>query len=280
MKKILSMIFAPMLLFATGCQEEYYEIGALPDASVIDITVECNQETNYVTFTFNNEGMLPVYYFDDGEVSSALVISKLFPEAGTYNLEVKAMDPNGISENSKTITFTLDNTFVDEALVSGLCGGLDSADSKSWVWNKSEAGHFGCAPSGSTTGTDWWSASASTATDGMYDDVMTFSVSGAYHYSPGADGKVSVNEGVTLSTFTVVDGLAATSEADGTWSVKYDGDTTYIQLSANMLAGYLPYDSLYGTPIFKFVSVSDDLLVMIADSGDISWRYEFIPQSN
>lgn len=275
-----------MLVSLTACQQPTYdELGDLPAVSDLDLEIICDQDTNLVTFTCNSTGMLPVWYFDDGTISTSTIVEKSYTTAGTYYVEVQAMSTNGMSADSVTLDFTLNNDYISpetQAMIEALCGGVDGT--KSWVWNQDASGHFGCGASGSDSGTDWWSAGANSMSEaGMYDDTITFSASGEYSYNPGEGGTIYVNEGVTISPFieySAGDGAAyqaETSAMDGSWSFTYSGDTTYITLSSEMLAGYMPYDSLYQTPMFKVISIEEDLLVMLADNGSISWRYEFIP---
>ncbi len=288
MKTIVKSIFSivAVLLTVAACQQPTYnELGALPSASDLDIVVECDQDINVVTFTCNNSGMLPVWHFEDGTISTSTIVERFYANAGTYSIEVYAMDANGMSKEPQIAEFTINSDYTSpemQAMIDALCG---DGDAKSWVWNSSVDGHFGCGPSGSATGNDWFYATAdSQSEEGMYDDVMTFSSTGEYSYSPGDDGLLYVNEGVTLSDFTQykpADSEAAYSaEVDptsGTWAISSDGTNIYIKLSSGMLAGYMPFDELYTNPTFKVATLEENLLVMIADNGGIAWRFEFIP---
>lgn len=286
MKKIFYIIFASMLFAATGCQQPTYdELGELPSAYDLEIDINCDQDLNNVTFTCSSTGMLPVWYFEDGTISSDTVVERYYGSAGTYTIEVKAMDPNGMSADSQTLQFTINSDYVSpetQTMIEALCGSLDG--STAWMWNYTVDGHFGCGESGSDEGNNWWSVWAYECWDsGMYENTMTFDASGAYAYDPGENGYIYVNEGVTLSQFTAYSPdsgsgyTATTTAASGTWSFSSDGTNNYIELSSGMLAGYLPYDDLYTSPKFRIITLEENHLVMIADNGGISWRYEFVP---
>ncbi len=80
----------------------------------IDVTISCDQSTNIVTFTFNNEDLTPRWSFDDGDSSTDKVVEKYYRFAGTYKVEVYLIDKSGISDECKTYEFTLDNDVLGE----------------------------------------------------------------------------------------------------------------------------------------------------------------------
>ena len=64
-KYIALALAIPML--AVGCTADYIEpdVNKLPSAETFDVTIDVNQETNYVTFTMNNKLMVPMFIFGD-----------------------------------------------------------------------------------------------------------------------------------------------------------------------------------------------------------------------
>ena len=122
----------------------------LPQASELDVDISVDQETNYVTFTLNNTGMVPLWIFGsekiDGQENKRFAyttngISLRFREAGEHSVEVKAYNAHGISQGSVVLTFTLDKSYVDPfdpaPYMQKLAG--------TWEWNRNVDGQ---APTG------------------------------------------------------------------------------------------------------------------------------------
>ena len=66
MKRIWQYIaIAALAISAAACKPEYPELSqaGLPQASQLDVTISVDQETNYVTFTMNTKGVVPVWIF-------------------------------------------------------------------------------------------------------------------------------------------------------------------------------------------------------------------------
>ncbi|MFI3332764.1 MAG: glycoside hydrolase family 16 protein [Rikenellaceae bacterium] len=101
------------LFVAMGCQS-IEASDTLPDASMFDVTVDCDQSTNVVTFTFHNDDMSPIWHLGDDEVSSEKVVEKFYPYAGDYKVEVWGVNKYGMSEESRSYEFTLENDFEGE----------------------------------------------------------------------------------------------------------------------------------------------------------------------
>ena len=200
MKRIYNYIgcLFMLLLALSGCKDEVYvhpsEAG-IPLATDMDITIDVDQEINQVTFSISNKKCMPVWIFDGKTYSTVNGLSKIYTKAGTYSVEVKVANANGVSDGSITKEFTIDNTIVDfSAYIKRLAGD----DQKEWMMAKGEAGHLGCGESGSD-GLGWYSASANEkAAWGLYDDIVTFGADKSYIYNPGAGGSVFVNPGYTL----------------------------------------------------------------------------------
>ena len=164
MKTIWQYIaIAALAVSAAACTPEYPvpSQAGLPQASDLDVTISVDQTTNYVTFTMNNDGVVPVFIFGDqkidGKASKRYAytengVSLRFRDAGEYTVEVKAYNVNGLSQGSLVKTFTLDNTYRDPFDPSPYVKAISGGASQTWVWNSSEAGHFGCGPVGEPLG--------------------------------------------------------------------------------------------------------------------------------
>ena len=196
-KYIASALALPLL--AAACTTDYPEPNenGLPQASDFDVAIEVDQETNYVTFTLNNRGMVPLWIFGDEKIDGSTNkqyayaqngLRLRFRDAKEYSVEVKAYNVNGISIGSKIETFALENEYRDPFNATPYKNAISNNGTQEWVWNSSVDGHFGCGPSDSE-GLEWWSAKANEKADwSLYNDVMTFSADGTYTYDPGVDG--------------------------------------------------------------------------------------------
>ncbi len=282
--KSLKYVLLSLAMFTLiGCGSDFTnpkELGALPDISTVDATVTVDQATNMVTFTYNNTNSQPLWNFGEDKTSTSTNFTMLYAKKGEYSVELKMMDYNGISAEAKTFTFTMDKTYVDEALVKALCG---EDASKTWRWDNETYGHLGCGPSDNPEGIGWYTATANDkAATGMYDDRFTFHRDGTYTYNPGADANLLVNAGVTLPEFVSylitekIDYDVPATEQTSTWEVVQEGNDSYVVLKAKTFMGYLAYNAMYEEPKFKISTLEDNLIVFIAVGPGINWRYQFV----
>ncbi len=295
MKRTYINVLWAMLLLILGvsCSEE--DFGSADKNKVLSVSdmadafsISVNQETNTVSFEFSAKECYPIWILDVGSGTQTVTKSRftqVISEAGTYMVEMKVGNKYGISEGSITKNITLNQTLVDEAKVLALCGSLTG--SKVWVWNSRVDGHFGCGPSGSSDGLGWWTCGAEEKKDwGIYDDSFTFNADGSYIYNPGEGGTIYVNKG--CSKFPEYDPandndggadyMAAVDVQNSTWKLSKEGDDWYMTFPAGTFMGYVPGNTAYDTPKFRIVSISETKLAMVADDGNITWRYEFIPK--
>ena len=149
--KYMATALMAVSMLAVGCTTEYVELdeGKLPSAENFDVSIDVDQETNYVTFTMNNTGMVPMWIFGDqavdGRANKTFAytgngISLRFRDAITYTVEVKAYNAHGVSVGSKVYEFTMDNTYRDPFDASPYMKAL----ANTWQWDKETDGHFGC----------------------------------------------------------------------------------------------------------------------------------------
>ena len=159
-----------MSLLALGCYPEFIapDQSKLPEASALDVVIDVDQATNYVTFTVKNEGVVPMWIFGEDKVADGKVSKKYaytanglklrVRDAGTHYVEVKAYNAHGISIGSKILEYSLENTYRDPFDPAPYM----KAVTGQWQWNQGVQGHFGCgsinAETGfaTTDGTDWW----------------------------------------------------------------------------------------------------------------------------
>ena len=279
MKRIYNYIgcLFMLLLVLNGCKDEVYihpsEAG-IPLATDMDIDINVDQSINQVTFTMNNKKCMPVWILDGKTYSTVNGFSKIYTKAGTYSVEVKIANANGVSDGSVMREFTIENTIIDfSAYIKRLAGD----DKKDWMMAKGEQGHLGCGESGSD-GLGWYSASANEkAAWGLYDDVVTFGVDKNYIYNPGAGGTVFVNTGCSVfSEYNTNDGndfMASVEEQISTYDFDIVGDDIFITLPSKTLFPYIPNDAIYNNPRYKLLSITPNKIELVADNGEIAWHY-------
>ena len=90
------------------------------------ITIEVDQSTNNVTFSFQGKGVMPVWILD-GKHSTDFKFSKYYRKAGDYNVDVRIANSNGMSDGVITKTF-----HVDKTVMSGFGGFVYDSDFNLW----------------------------------------------------------------------------------------------------------------------------------------------------
>ena len=313
MKKIfrnIAWIGAAAVFFACSPEEiESVDESKLPQASELDVTVTVDQTTNYVTFKLNNGGMMPVWIFDSADpiddASGAKVTGKKyayqqndlklrFRNEGTHTVEVKAMNRNGLSQGSKTMTFTLNETYRDPFDPAPYINAVSGGSSTNWVWNSTEDNHFGCGPVGEPLG--WWQCKAGEKEGFLYDDVMTFDSNGNYTFNPG-DGFAYANTGSEyMSEYNEgadylfpVEGGTSKYSFESQWN-EAGIEEIYLVLDKGSILSYVPHKSAVENPRFQVLetkasAMKKKLKLMStvytpSNQDGISWYYEFVPEGS
>ena len=285
-----------MSLLAIGCTTEILtpDQSKLPEASSLDVVIDVDQATNYVTFSVKNTALVPMWIFGedkiDGKANKKYAytgngISLRIREAGTHQVEVKAYNAHGISVGSKIVEYTLDNTYRDPfdptPYMKAIAG--------EWQWNSEVAGHFGCGEPG-TDGTNWWSCGANEKADwSLYDDRMTFTADGVYTYNPG-DGQVYVNKDSGFKNeYNTNDGndyLAPIDEYTTSYTIENSWNDAgiediYLVLPEGSNLSYIPNPEALTSPRWRFLETKTSAIKkkmsLVIDNGGIAWKYEFIP---
>jgi len=272
-----------MLIAVTACSPEDFTSPSedgIPSAADMNATITIDQSINQVTCSIDNKKCYPIWIFDGTTYSTVNGVTKIYSKAGTYQVEMKLGNANGISDGSITKTFTIDNTIVDfSSFISRIAG--DS--SKEWVIASDEAGHLSCGESGSD-GTNWYSAAANEKTGmGLYDDVLTFSKDSVYTYDPGEGKTVYVNVGCSLFSqynTTGADFMVPVEKQTTSYGFDVEGNDVYLTFPSNTLFPYIPYDDSYNNPKFKIVKLTSDRMELIADNGSIAWHFILVTKSS
>ncbi len=309
--KYIALSMSAALMAA--CSPDYItpDQAKLPQAADFDVQMEVNQETNYVTFNMNNNGIVPVWIVGATDPIDNANGSKVtgknyaytgnglllrFRDEGKHTVEVKAYNAHGISVGSQMVEFTLNNTYRDPFDPAPYIKALSDGSTKTWEWNHSVAGHFGCGPFGGT-GTEWWSAGAEEKKDwSLYDDKITFGADGSYIYDPG-DGQlyVNANSGIKSEYATGEDYLVPWEKTTATYSVESNWNDAgveeiYITLPKGTPMSYVADQTELDDPRYLVLESKPadmkkclKLVANLKTSGNpdgIAWHYEFVKEGS
>lgn len=309
--KYIALSMSAALMAA--CSPDYItpDQAKLPQAADFDVQVEVNQETNYVTFNMNNNGIVPVWIVGATDPIDNANGSKVtgknyaytgnglllrFRDDGKHTVEVKAYNAHGISVGSQMVEFTLNNTYRDPFDPAPYIKALSDGSTKTWEWNHTVAGHFGCGPFGGT-GTEWWSAGAEEKKDwSLYDDKITFGADGSYIYDPG-DGQlyVNANSGIKSEYATGEDYLVPWEKTTATYSVESNWNDAgveeiYITLPKGTPMSYVADQTELDDPRYLVLESKPadmkkclKLVANLKTSGNpdgIAWHYEFVKEGS
>lgn len=309
--KYIALSMSAALMAA--CSPDYItpDQAKLPQAADFDVQVEVNQETNYVTFNMNNNGIVPVWIVGATDPIDNANGSKVtgknyaytgnglllrFRDEGKHTVEVKAYNAHGISVGSQMVEFTLNNTYRDPFDPAPYIKALSDGSTKTWEWNHTVAGHFGCGPFGGT-GTEWWSAGAEEKKDwSLYDDKITFGADGSYIYDPG-DGQlyVNANSGIKSEYATGEDYLVPWEKTSATYSVESNWNDAgveeiYITLPKGTPMSYVADQTELDDPRYLVLESKPadmkkclKLVANLKTSGNpdgIAWHYEFVKEGS
>lgn len=309
--KYIALSMSAALMAA--CSPDYItpDQAKLPQAADFDVKVEVNQETNYVTFNMNNNGIVPVWIVGATDPIDNANGSKVtgknyaytgnglllrFRDEGKHTVEVKAYNAHGISVGSQMVEFTLNNTYRDPFDPAPYIKALSDGSTKTWEWNHTVAGHFGCGPFGGT-GTEWWSAGAEEKKDwSLYDDKITFGADGSYIYDPG-DGQlyVNANSGIKSEYATGEDYLVPWEKTTATYSVESNWNDAgveeiYITLPKGTPMSYVADQTELDDPRYLVLESKPadmkkclKLVANLKTSGNpdgIAWHYEFVKEGS
>ncbi|MBP3547391.1 MAG: DUF5121 domain-containing protein [Alistipes sp.] len=316
MKRLFKYMAAALMavsMLTVGCTTDYVELdqNKVPSANDFDVTIDIDQETNYVTFTMNNTGMVPMFIFGDQSVDGKANktyaytgngISLRFRDAGTYRVEVKAYNAHGISVGSRELEFTMENTYRDPFDASPYMKAL----ANTWQWDKETDGHFGCgsinADTGQATtdGTDWWKCGPNGKDGaGMYDDTITFTEGGEYTYNPGDDGVVYVNWGMAAGGNypgnyandeqdyqAPIEAFTCAYSIENNWNAA-GIEEIYLVLEPGHNLSYIPHQTAIDNPRYRFLETNvgtiRKTLSLVNEEptenggGGIAWKYQFVP---
>jgi PKD repeat protein len=267
-----------------GCTPEEMEGGLAPAPKSDMVKFKASPTaTNPNIFTFTNEtpgAFKAIWDFGNGGTAEGNQVTGSYPVAGDYTVKLTVFTSGGYATNTQTITIAkTDVSMLDREDYNFLTGGADKAAGKTWVVDRHKAGHMGVGPIAAAT-PEWWSAPPNDkASEGFYDDEMTFNLNGfAYTYQ---------NNGNTFVNGSNADGLGGTKQsADYTltytpptnmvWSVVEEGGKKFLVLSNK---GFIAYYT--GVSRYEILSLSEnELYLKGADAANAAnaWWIRLVPK--
>lgn len=202
MKKNFIYIVFLIVTISYGCQDDESSFGSLEAPTNLEVAVSvANDQSGNVTIipTADNAINFHVIFMEN---SDPVVVSESGRQAnfrygpGEYTqvITVIAYGPGG-SATSTTVTIDLDVILVIKPeILEALTGSAVDAASKNWIWDSSNAGHFGVGDPAERFA-NFFSAAPFAVNDCMYDDVLTFSHDGdgRYFYNLVTNGETFIN---------------------------------------------------------------------------------------
>ncbi len=230
------LTFLLIALFFANCTEEKYELGELKAPSNLAVGINLAGKTTAnpngdgsgdVTFTISGDNILASKIDFNANDAVDLVqvnggkITKKYTTLGlnTYTVTVIAYGPGGTSTTITSDLTVRSNFTPDPAIVTALTNNA----TKTWVVDKSVAGHFGVGPWTGSVTPEWWSANVNekvATANGFYTATFTFAKVSATSYTL----QVACPDGAFTKTgaLTTLPGIPA-SGAEGIYP--YGGGT-------------------------------------------------------
>ena len=287
MKRLAYILMAAAVVL-TACTKEVFEHpteAGLRNASSFNPTVTVDQETNQVTFSLGEKGIIPVWVLQDnaGEWSVYNArddFRKIFIASGDYAVRMYVMNASGLSPDYVEKSFHIDNTLVDfTKYIKYISGG----ESRVWRLNNDADAHMACGPSVDNPA-EWWAAKPDEKADfGVYANRLTFTSGGDYTFDPGDAGTVYVNVGVTKAPYAEsghdADYTVSQSKTEATYQFNVDGNDLKLTLPAGTPFPYIPNDDYLSDSSFYLQSLTNKEMVIVwytptgNGGGSIGWQF-------
>ncbi|MCQ2185214.1 MAG: DUF5121 domain-containing protein [Bacteroidales bacterium] len=274
----------------------------LPEASKLTPDLIIDQETNYVTFSIKEKGVVPIWIFEDTVDDKDGVKQKKYVyaqngitlrlrDAGVHRVELRAYNASGVSVGAKIVEFELENTYRDPFNPEPYMKAL----ANTWAWDADNDNHFGCGPNLENP-TQWWSAKAHEKDGfGLYDDTMTFTADGQFTHNPGEGGTIYVNygsgfkpEGHEEEIANEKDYQVEVEETSSAYTIENNWNSAgveevYLVLAPGQYLTYLPNGEALTTNtryMFQTGMTTAQIKknpVLFWNNGGIVWKYSFVP---
>ena len=281
--KFSCILLFPLLFACT--QPEYLQPdkSLVPKAADIQVNVTSSYDENFLTtvvFEYTAPaGTIPVFIFDGKDYVTKSIVTRIYKKAGTYAVEVKALNSHGMSDGSKMVEFVVEHDYVPPYDPAEDIRYISGGSEKTWVMDKATKGHLGCGPTG-TNGLEWWSANPFDKEGfSMYDNQLTFRSNGTFTFDP-VDGMIYVNAGSGYETSYKTaeeDYVAPAPVVEGTYSFEMEGDNTFLKFPAGSIVGYIPNPEALTNPTYRVITLTASVLELVIDNGGIAWHFLYVP---
>lgn len=236
---------------------------------------------NVIDFKNDTPGALKaIWDLGNGQSAVGEQASGAYAVAGTYTVKLTVFTSGGYASNTKTITIAQTNVaMLNREDYNLLTGGATNANGKTWVIDKALAGHMGVGPIDAATPIWWQAGPNEKASEGLYDDEMTFNLNGfAYNYhnngSSFANGANAAGLGGTAQSADLT--LPHTPAANMTWSITAEGGKSYLSFSNGGFLGYYT-----GATRYEILKLSENELYVkgndAANAGN-AWWLRLVPK--
>lgn len=187
MKEFKKYLFYSLLVLAFACQEDDNEFGAVTAPTDLTVTVDIAPDNSgNVAVNASASGALyyHVYFLSGADpvvISDGETANFRYVQSGTYTQEISvvAFGAGGVSTSAAVVVDLTVILQVDPVLLENLAGA--PGEGKTWIWDSSNAGHFGVGAV-SETFPNFFSAGANQLNPCLYDDQLTFEHDGQGNY--------------------------------------------------------------------------------------------------
>ena len=272
------------LIALCSCKKENPQLGTPPsETDAIFTYAPSDTNANVIIFTASNPDIINMWDFGNGLTGEGAVVSSVYPNAGTYNINLSVFNSGGSkSSNQEIVIDQTDPGLLDNPIFTMLTGGVDGPGFKSWYIDSTVAGHFGVGPDpvsalGYTP--EWWSAPEMAKPGcGMYDDRFVFYLN-EYRFDMITNGDVYVHNTLAdqypgsfenLADFTA----PYNNQLNESWSVTEDADTT-ITVSGGSFIGFGT-----GVNTYKIIELTENSMYLAFGhhSGELMWYLRLKPE--
>ena len=257
----LLAVFAGSLLASCSPEEFSGSLGPAPTSEAVKFSATPDASNpNIINFKNETPGTVTaVWDLGNGITGDGTTISGSYAVQGTYTVKLTVFTKGGYAANTQTVNIAQTNVaMLNREDYNFLTGGASAANGKTWRIEGETKGHMGVGPAGAAT-PEWWSAGANEkATEGLYDDRITFNLNG-FKFTNN-------NNGNTFANFEFVTDLGApastgdvtvpyTPAANTSWSIVEEGGKKFLVISGGGFIGYYT-----GTNRYEILSLTADEL--------------------
>ncbi|WP_345953820.1 PKD domain-containing protein [Mucilaginibacter sp. PAMB04168] len=260
MKTYLLKSAAVLLMVLTwmGCKVDDPELGSAPTSDQVKFSATPTAaNANIITFK-NLSGPVTKAVWDlgNGQTGSGEEINGSFALAGEYTVKLTILTSGGYVSSTQTVRIANSRyDMLNRPDFNSLTGGANNTAGKTWVIDKVSTGHLGVGPATSDF-PEWYQAGPNEkASEGFYDDEMTFTLANNLKYTYANNGNTFVN-GANAAGLGGAAGadvtLNYTPPANMSWIITDEGTKKFLTITNGFIAYYT------GVSKYQILSISDD----------------------